>query len=207
MTAFQITLIIIAALVLLILLLLMLPIRLYLKASSRGAVFGVKLWFIPVFSTDGPKKKRKSKKKAQSGEKPKKEKKKRRFSEILELIEKLKGALEKAAPGLKLLFGKFKINKIHINAICAGEDAADTAMKYGILCSALYGVSGYINSLDKLSKTKTDVNVACDFTRSESDFELELVASIRVFWATKSLLKIIFASMNTITEVMNSGKQ
>lgn len=207
MTAFQITLTVIAVLALLIFALLMLPIRLSLTVSGEKAVFTVKLWLFSVFSTDRPKKRKKKKKKADSEKKVKKEKKKRSFSETLELIEKLKDALEKSAYGLKLLFSRFKIDKIRIEAVCAGEDAADTAMKYGILCGALYGVSGYLKTLDRFSKSKITANVACDFTKDKSKFEFELAASIKVHWATRHLLKIIFSSMNTITEVINSDKQ
>lgn len=207
MTAFQITLIVIAALLLSVFVLLMLPIRLFLTVTDKKAVFAVKLWVFSVFSTDKPKKEKKKKKKNDSEKKVKKEKKKKSFSEILELIGKLKEALEKSASGLKLLFSRFKIDKIRIEAVCAGEDAADTAMKYGILCSALYGVSGYLKTLDRLSKSKISANVMCDFVKEKSEFEFELVASIKVHWATKHLLKIIFSSMNTITEVMNNDRQ
>ena len=203
MTALQIILIILAVILLLIFTFLMLPIRLKLTVTEKSAVFGVKLWLFDVFSTDKPKK---SKEKNGGESKPKKEKKKRTFSEILELIEKIKDALERSAKGLKLLFSRFKIEKISIDAICAGEDAADAAMKYGVLCSALYGISGYLSSLDKLSKSKINVNASCDFMKADSEFRLELVASIRVIWATVHLLKIIFSSMNTITEVINNDK-
>ncbi len=207
MTAFQITLIILAVITLLIFALIMLPIRLFLLVANGKAVFKVKLLLFTVFSTDAPKKKKGRKKKTSDTQKPKKEKKKRSIGETLELVGKLKDALEKSAEGLKLLFSRFKIEKIRIDTVCAGEDAADTAMKYGILCSALYGVSGYLKSLDRFSKTKTDVDVICDFTKNKSEFNFELAASIKVIWATTHLLKIIFSSMNTITEVINSDKQ
>lgn len=207
MTAFQITLIILAVVFLIIFTLLMLPIRLCLLIANGKAVFRIKLWLFTFFSTDKPKKEKKEKKKPSGTDKPKREKKKRSFSEILELVGKLKEALEKSAEGLKLLFSRFKIDIIRIDAVCAGDDAADTAMKYGIICSALYGLSGYLKTLDRLSRSKIDVNVACDFLKDKSEFEFELAASIKVHWATRHLLKIIFSSMNTITEVINSDKQ
>lgn len=207
MTAFQITLIILAVTALLIFIFLMLPIRLSLIVANDKAIFGIKLWIFRLFSTDKPKKEKKKRKKSSKSESKKKEKKKRSFSDTIELIGKLKDALERSSEGIKLLFSRFKIDKIRIDAVCAGEDAADTAMKYGILSGALYGVSGYLKTLDRLSRSKININVECDFTKEKSEFEFELAASIKVHWATRHLLKIIFSSMNTITEVINSDKQ
>lgn len=176
MTAFQIILIILAVILLLIFIILMLPVRLILKLSNKQAFFCIKLWFYTAYTTKKPKK--------------------RNLQEVL----------EKALVLLKILLPKFKIDKIRLGVVCASEDAANTAMSYGILCSTLYGVGEYLKSLDKFSKTKIGVNVDCDFMKEQSEFDFELVASIRVIFALTSLFKEILLTMNTITEDTNSDK-
>lgn len=46
------------------------------------------------------------------------------------------------------------IKKLKIDLLIVGEDAGDTAMKYGYICSALYPAVSFIDSNMKLKKSK-----------------------------------------------------
>lgn len=192
-----------AVLLLLIAIILILPIRLELYIKDSKAVFKVKLLFVNVFASD---KERKPKKQS-STSKNKKVKKKSSFSDTLNSAKKVLEALKKAEKGLKMLFLKFKIQRIKLFCVCGGEDAAETAMRYGMLCSVIYGIGGYLNSFKSFPASKLKTLVQCDFTKENSEYEFELCASISVFWALLTGSRIVFSSLNTITEVVNNDKQ
>lgn len=86
-------------------------------------------------------------------------------------IEKMLRAVGKSLAGF---FGKlyktFVFDELYITMVTGGNDAADTAMKYGKLCSWLYPVLGKLVSTSKVKKY--DFDISPDFLSAKNEAEL-----------------------------------
>lgn len=97
-----------------------------------------------------------------------------------------------------LLLGRFfwilkycVAEKLHIKAVCAGDDAADAAMEYGAVCAVVYPLAGYIETVMQVKQGGYDVSVICDFESYDTTFELDTVFRVRVFYIIGALFNII----------------
>ncbi len=129
------------------------------------------------------KKKEAAKKKAELKPKPKKTP-----SEIIDLV----GLVSKLAGTFFVRFSKrlrLDLAKIHITL--GGEDAASTAINYGIVCQ---GVELILATLDKITNVKPkdnrDIHVYVNFLSDETDIDIKLAASLRVWHVFDMLLAV-----------------
>lgn len=76
------------------------------------------------------------------------------------------------------LLPKCRLRKLRIRALCADEDPEEAAMQYGETCAFLYPAIGVLDNIMPIRPKGLELNLGCDFDRSESEVELE--AHIRV---------------------------
>lgn len=197
------------------------PLTLILDYSEKTIVTLKWLFLkIPLFDSSKEKKEKKPKKdKKPKAEKPadetppKENKTEKKGNGLLkqlyldqgyEGLEKMLRALGKSLSGF---FGKiyktFTIDEFYITMITAGSDAADTALKYGKLCSWLYPVLGKLVSTCKVKKY--DFDISPDFLAKKPTAEAYLrfhlipirvtnaVVVLAVQLVFKVLFKILFA--------------
>lgn len=93
------------------------------------------------------------------------------------------------------LLKRFKICKLHILSISAGEDAAEIAMQYGAICAVLYPVTAIIESNMRIKKNAADISVLCDFEQNEPVFELDIKVSVKVFY-------LLQAGLSALTDIV-----
>ncbi len=214
MLALKIIGIILAALILLIVLILLLNVNLIFEYSTE---FGFKLRVRVLFLTFGGKEKE---------EKPEKEKKEKKPSKLAEKLKKFFGidvmtdeglkenveeagiseTVNKIATVISLIAGqifwllkRFKIKKLRLLAICGGEDAADAAMEYGLVCAAVYPMAGYLDTNLKTARNAQDIGIYCDFD-GDAKLEFEFRVSIRVIHVVRAVLKNAMANAERISE-------
>lgn len=178
---------------------------------------------ISVFDSSKEKKPKKEKKKkekkpeeGEKNEKPKKEKDKSGNGLLKQLyidqgydgLEKMLLAVGRSLSGF---FGKlyktFTIDELYITMITSSSDAADTALKYGKLCSWLYPVLGKLVSTCKVKKYDFDISPDFLAQKDEGSAYVRLhLTPIRVTNAAvvlsvqllfKVLFKIIFSKKNS----------
>ena len=194
--------IVLAVITLLILFILSLKIRLrFIFDTENGSKFLVKI----LFFTFGGKKNEKPEKEE---EKDKKESafvkwfKKKLGIDVLIDGESLKqsadekgvsGTVNKITTVISMLFGqigwllkRFCIHKLRIIAICGGDDAADAAMDYGLVCAAVYPLAGYLDTNLKSDKNAQDIQIGCDF-EGNAHFEFEIYVSVRIIHILRAL--------------------
>lgn len=99
---------------------------------------------------------------------------------------------------LKLLLGRVvwllprcRLKKLHVTAVCTGEDAADAAMDYGTVCAVVYPLVGYVESLIPTRPRGTEIQITCDLSQAEGSFILDAKLSVRIFRVAHALLHII----------------
>ena len=92
---------------------------------------------------------------------------------------------------LGILLKQVKIKKLNINYICAGNDAANTAVNYGLLCAFVYPFVTYIKETTNSKNGQISVNLNCDFDLNEPYFEFYFQVKLRVIYALIVFLKTI----------------
>lgn len=86
-------------------------------------------------------------------------------------------------------FRKIVVKNARIHIICAGDDAAQTAINYGIICAAVYPVTGFIDSECRVKKK--DINVSADFTKQKSEADIYLHLKLRILHIAVLLMKTL----------------
>lgn len=174
----------------------------------------LKIGFIPIQLY--PPKPEKKKKKKPKEEKPKKEKKKEKEEKekkpslikekgIVWLIDLIRDAANLAMGMMKSFFKHLVIKRLNISIVYHGEDADDTAVKYGYFCLAVYPA---VSILVKASKCKKyGVGIAPDFSEdAESSYAADIYAYIRVFWIFALVFRYGFKALKLLLS-LRRGKQ
>lgn len=183
----MIALYIIAALVLLINLLLIVPVTLSFNAGEKSNIT-LKYLFFTIQPNKGSKKKKPKGKKngnksASSKEKSKKKKKKQKISEIISEYKDV--ATKLLSLGIKLL-KKIVIKKLNVSITVSQEDAAETAVEYGLICSVLYPAVSITENIFTLKEKNIDLKTDYSGTGSVMDCEIKLY--LRPLFAITTLI-------------------
>lgn len=92
---------------------------------------------------------------------------------------------------LKGVYRAFVIENLTVLLrVSAGDDAAQTAIKYGKVCSAVYPAMGFICSNMKVKQY--DVNVVPDFISAENTATFKLSLSVRPIKLTNAVIVLAF---------------
>lgn len=162
-----------------------------------------------IYPEDEEKKAKKAAKKADKKKKPKKEKpkveeaqtssepksnifkdfyKNQGFAATIRLI---KTAAAQLGGFLKGVYKAFVIENLTLLLkVSSGDDAANTAIKYGKVCSAVYPSMGFICSNMKVKQY--DVNVVPDFISAENIATFKLSLSVRPIKLTNAVIVLAF---------------
>lgn len=89
------------------------------------------------------------------------------------------------------LLPRCRLNRLHLTAVCTGEDAAEAAMEYGATCAVVYPLVGYLETLIPTRARGEDIRILCDLSQAESRFCADVKLSVRIFHAARALLHII----------------
>ena len=89
---------------------------------------------------------------------------------------------------LKGLFEHIVINKFDVDIIIRGEDAADTALKYGKICGVFYSAVAVVLSTAKFDDYNLNVTPDFDETK-DSEVKCETYFYIRMYYVALYLLK------------------
>ena len=197
---------ILLGILLVIFLLLLTPVK--LKASyNENFRCVLKIGFVK-FSLYPPKPKKKKKKKKpkkadeeQKSEETKKESliKEKGISWLFDLIKKI---ADLAVGALKDFFRHIIVKKLMLSINIAGKDAADTAVKYGYCCSAVYPAFGIIVGAVKCKNYGVDISP--DFEeKAKSAVNMELEAKIKILWLLALVLKHGYKGLKLLVDLKN----
>lgn len=180
--------IIISVLLFLLFLILILPVMLDLSFDGELRL-AVKYAGITVFNTQKqkkPKKHREKQQKEDSGNTKSKKKDsflKKKYKEL-----GLSGAAKYFSEIIKLLFDsvgkllkKLKFDRFYLELDVASDNAADTAVEYGAVCSAVYPVAALLEST--LNFDFKYIAVRADFEHTSSELKISFRVTTRVIYA------------------------
>lgn len=176
---------ILLALILIILLVGIIPISLIVRWHEEIKCT-LKIGLIPIMLYPKKPKKPKHKKKNKTAEpkhyktEEKKEKNLLKEKGLAWFVNLIKKVADLAKGALNDLFKHILIKEFMLSVKVAGEDAADTAIKYGYYCSAIYPATGLI--IGAVNYKSYGVDIAPDFTENaQSKISLDLNARIFTF--------------------------
>ncbi len=192
--------------------LLLCPLRFYLEYDDEVRFKVGYLFLRFTIMPPKPKKKKKSRKKAskkdsgQNAEEEKKQKdkkqkkpnpivdftKKHGIDGLIELLEKLVSIVIDV---LKKTARHLVINRLYVKAVIVGNDSADTALKYGYTCSAVYPLLSVLDSNCRMRAHSEDI--CAGFLAEKTAVYLNLKARIRPLFligiAVPALIRLIVA--------------
>ena len=164
----------------------------------------VKLQLVPA----KPKKEKKKKVKKQT---PKTEQPKKATEKKPSLIKKygiewllnlIKRVAELAVSALQEFFSHILIKKFSLSISVAGDDAADTAIKYGKYCAVVYPAVGTIVRVVKCKGYGVDINP--NFSeKAETEINFDFVARVFVFRLVALAVKHGIKGLKLLAEVKN----
>lgn len=172
-------------------LLLLMPVK--LKATYNEDFRCVlKIGFVK-FSLYPPKPKKKKKKKPNKADEEQKSEETKKESFIKEkgiswLFDLIKKIADLAVGALKDFFRHIIVKKLLLSISIAGSDAADTAVKYGYCCSAVYPAFGIIVGAVKCKKYGVDISPNFE-EKAKSAVNMELEARIKILWLLALVIK------------------
>lgn len=194
---------------------LILPVSASITSSdTKKTEFKIKILFFTVFSSlksekkkksDSPKKEQKSSEKEQNSDKYKRIKHVfgiDRFDSFEKLYNNVKkggidgtfsktlGIIKFVLKQLKEVLNHIKLKKLNITYISGGDSASSAAFGYGIACSAVFPVSGYIQAVTN-GKDNVLLDVKCDFDADKPRFNIEAKASIKAYFLLKTAINLI----------------
>lgn len=212
-------LIIIFAVIVLLAIVLLIPINIYLDYDGENTKFWVKYGFIKYNILPQKPKKKKKAKKEKTENKKEKEKSSTPFSGFLEengvggLIEVLCEILRIVKDFSGSIRRNLIVKKLIIAVVVGGDDAYQTAMNFGYVCSGVYPVVGGLSALLEFKKLpEIDIKVDFDSKQNKANLFFQLAikplniltsAGIYGIKALKLYMKI--TATNTKTE--NQKKQ
>lgn len=114
--------------------------------------------------------------------------------------------LSTAKPHIKKLFKKIRITDVLVDIMVGGDDAAKTAVSYGVHCSAVYG---FVEFLKQTVTFKADrITIKADFDLPQTDYYARAKVKLKVsvflrclLWGFSAVAKELSGSSS------NSGKQ
>ncbi len=117
---------------------------------------------------------------------------------VSDTVNKVVTAISLFAGQVAWLFKRFKLRKLKVTAVCAGDDAADAAIEYGLVCAAIYPMSAYLDTNIKTKKNVQEINIGCDFN-GNAYFELGLKLSVRIIHVLRAVYRNAMESAERAT--------
>jgi hypothetical protein len=102
-------------------------------------------------------------------------------------FEMFKLIYDSAKPPLRKLIGKTRVEKLCLNCVIGGDDAAKVALTYGFQSAAISGGLAWLNEVLILKVKK--VSVTADFSKEKTDLRLQCRVRIKVATLAGCLLQ------------------
>ncbi len=81
---------------------------------------------------------------------------------------------------LKKQLGHIAVRRLCLNIRVASSDAAQTAVEYGAVCSAVYPALSFLDSVTDIKMKR--INILSDFNSEKSDFSFSVIIRIKIIF-------------------------
>ena len=114
-------------------------------------------------------------------------------------IQTAMGVINSAKPHIKKLFKKIRITDVLVDIMVGGDDAAKTAISYGVHCTAIYGLIEFLKR--NITFDAKRITVKADFDLPKTDYYAEAEVKLKV----STLLGCLIWGFAAISKEMNKG--
>lgn len=83
--------------------------------------------------------------------------------------------------------------KLQLTVVCAGTDAAETAIRYGQISAAAYSFLSLLNSIMRVRKRGCKFDLRCDFTAKSGEFSYHAEISVALFRVLAAFFRVAWA--------------
>ena len=203
------TLYIIGGILLFILLILMIPISFHFKYEGEPRLFlrylFIKIRLVPPKEKDNkPHQQEKEEKKPQE-KKPKNEKsplkvlyEKQGLDRLIDIAKESASIVKDTSKGI---LRHTVIKRFKIDLVIVGDDAADTALKYGYACAGIYPAISIIDSNIKLKRKEIDITPG--FNETEMKIIVESKVNIRPLFFLGTAISAAIKGIKLILKIKN----
>ena len=165
--------------------------------------FGIRFLILPAKQKKKQKQKRKKKKKAaaarksrpaaKKAQKPKEKPHEQSFAETVSFAVDL---LRATVPGAVALVKKIRFVNMRVFVSVGADSADETAIRYGMVCGAVYNTLAAIDSMMTLRVKSVDV--VSDFVTGEMQYDISFLAKLRIGSILKAAIGILISILRTI---------
>lgn len=121
-------------------------------------------------------------------------------------VSKIMVFVRKVLSHIKGLLRYINIHKVKLDIVVASDDAAKTAIEYGIVCQAVYPTLSALTSMVNI-KYK-EINVKSDFETENCKFQFSAMVKLKIIYLLIAMVKIFLEYKNFVTETdENERKQ
>lgn len=85
------------------------------------------------------------------------------------------------------------ITKLCIYIRCAGDDAADTAIRYGRYCAVTHGLLNALDAYVPIRKRKCKIDIGCDFMTGQEIFRYDVLLRVRFSHVLAAFWRLVLA--------------
>lgn len=195
----MVVLYIICAVILILFLLLLLPVKLKVLID-RNFTYKVSVGAVTLITSKSKRKKKREISK-ENGKHEQENYLKKLFKEkgfsrtVVELFSYLKIIFSEIGYFLR----KLKIRDFSCNITVSDADAAETAISYGLISTAVYGFTGFLNSVTDFKYKKISVNA--DYSGNNSLLQLGFTVKIKILYLVIIAFKLLIKFINYKREV------
>ena len=108
----------------------------------------------------------------------------------------IKRIIGRASPHIKRIFKKIRLSNVVIDIVTGGDEAAKTAISYGVHCSAVYGLVGFLDSV--ISFKADRISVRANFDLPENKYYAKGTLKLRLSTLLHSAIWGFFAVLSEI---------
>ena len=105
--------------------------------------------------------------------------------------------INSAKPHIKKLFKKIRITDVFVDIMVGGDDAAKTALSYGVHCTAIYGLIEFLKQ--NITFEAKRITIKADFDLPKTDYYAEAEVKLKV----STLLGCLIWGFAAISKEMN----
>ena len=110
---------------------------------------------------------------------------------LLAVIRENLSLIIKLISELLKIFKSCTVKVLKIDIVCAEENAADTAISYGVCYAIVSPLLNLVHNKMKVRKKGESVNISADFNSKNDSFKLELILVTRVYKLIIALFRLV----------------
>lgn len=104
--------------------------------------------------------------------------------------------VKKAKPHIKRIFKKIRFTKVYVDITVGGDDAAKTAISYGVHCAAVDGLAAFLDNTITFKKEK--ICIRADFDLEKTNYYASGTLKLRMSTLLHSIIWGLFAVMGEL---------